>query len=373
MSTVALAAGGIGIRAASVERARAIAEEFVRFQARIGTPRWCDIRCAEDEPALIVEARLRSDCSDALCPGHDTLGLRARLARYFGPCEDDLMREAWVALLCAPLRIEFDSLEALASHLRVRCNIARAAEKTALAFKTSDAAERPQAYWHYREDQGFLLQPGVCLVDALIAATQPECTGRMYDFSCYRASEYVILLGLAQEAKRSAPGFYRQLQASARETCIKSGRFHDVFLLEYGSLDEPIPPRYYIPGDRVWFKNPDRVSSDASGYEGSWVIYMGAGRFSNFWKQGQPYTLESKSLEVYHWRHGAYCDAQQNMQIDEALVEARVRSTEANPAERARVLEMMGRYRDPTGVYASGGCIDATREFPRSLDRICLA
>ena len=36
--------------------------------------------------------------------------------------------------------------------------------------------------------------------------------------------------------------------------------------------------------------------------------------------------------------------------------------TEADPAERAQVLNRMMRYRDPRGVVADGGCIDSTRE-----------
>ena len=32
-----------------------------------------------------------------------------------------------------------------------------------------------------------------------------------------------------------------------------------------------------------------------------------------------------------------------------------------------RLLTIMQRLRDPQGVYAEGGCVDATREFPRPL------
>ena len=34
-------------------------------------------------------------------------------------------------------------------------------------------------------------------IDALIKATQPEVSGRLYSFSCYRATEYVMLRALA--------------------------------------------------------------------------------------------------------------------------------------------------------------------------------
>lgn len=204
----------------------------------------------------------------------------------------------------------------------------------------------------------------------MIAATQPERTGRLYDFSCYRATEYVILLGIAQEARNTNPELYELLESTSRSRCIKSGMFHEVFLTEYGNVDAPVPMNYYVPGDRVWFKNPDEHSSNASGYEGSWVIYLGGGKFSNFWKRDAPYTLNSKMLEVYHWRHGVRLDDPCTMQMDEHLVENRVAATRADPVKKQRVLKRMARYRDPMGVYSEGGCIDASREFPRELHQI---
>ena len=43
------------------------------------------------------------------------------------------------------------------------------------------------------------------------------------------------------------------------------------------------------------------------------------------------------------------------------------RGSRLDPAARAQVLERMVRMRDPKGVYAQGGCIDTTREYPRSV------
>ena len=299
-----------------------------RFSVEMGWPGHLQLKWRHANGAMLLQMRLRGDNWARLCPAFDTLGLAQRLRDLGAPAApDDLMREAWLALLAAPQRIDFASLASLRSHLRVRCRIARAAEKAALAFNTTDAAERPAQFWRYSEAEGYLLQPEAGLVEALRAATQPEPTGRLYDFSCYRASEYVILLGLAQEAQRTDPALYGRLQDSARETCIKSGQFHEVFLTEYGSLDAPIPERFYVPGDRVWFKNPDEPSSNASGYEGSWVIYLGQGLFSNFWRRKQPYTLERKALELFHWRHGTYRDVTAAEQTRYAEDAARRRAT----------------------------------------------
>ncbi len=313
---------------------------------------------------------LRPEFRAQYMPGHDTLALHETLGHT--PQTDEawaLEREIWVALLGSPHRFQFASLESLTSHIRVRRNMALDARKTALAFKT-DAAERPQAFWQDGgDDAGFILQPGRCLVEALIAATQPDATGKLYDFSCYRATEYVILLGIAQEVQTHHPLMLEALQQLNERHAVRSGQFHDVFLIEYGSMDAPLPERFYVPGDRLWFRNPDERSSDVTGYEGSWVMYMGGGLFSNFWKRDQPFTLESKAIEIFHWRDGVYTDAQGELQMDESVVDQCVAQTQRDPEARSNVLERMIRMRDPKGVYAEGGCIDTTREYPRSVSQ----
>ena len=312
---------------------------------------------------------LRPEFRQHCMPGHDTLALHDRLGHSQNTDKAwALEREIWVALLGSPHRFQFANLASLTSHIRVRRNMALAARKTTLAFKT-EAAERPEDHWQYDEKRGFILQPGRCLVDALTAATQPDATGKLYDFSCYRATEYVILLGIAQELKTAHPELLAQLQSLNEVHAVRSGQFHEVYLIEYGSMDAPLPARFYVPGDRLWFRNPDERSSDVTGYEGSWVMYMGSGLFSNFWKRDTPFTLESKAIEIFHWKDGVYTDAQGELQMDESVVEAHVTQTQANPQATAKVLERMLRMRDPKGVYAQGGCIDTTREYPKSVSR----
>jgi hypothetical protein len=314
-------------------------------------------------------ARLQPEFQQHHMPGHDSLNLHRTLGD--GPHADAawaLEREIWVALLGSPHRFRFANLAALKSHVRVRRNMAMAARLTALAFKT-EAAERPEADWHYEEEPGFILKPGRPLIQALIAATQPEATGKLYDFSCYRATEYVILLGIAQELQAHHPALLAELQQLNERHAVRSGQFHEVFLVEYGSMEAPLPARFYVPGDRLWFRNPDERSSDVTGYEGSWVMYMGGGLFSNFWKRETPFTLESKAIEIFHWKDGVYTDTQGELQMDETVVERLVAQTQANPEARARVLERMLRMRDPKGVYAQGGCIDTTREYPKNVSR----
>lgn len=297
-------------------------------------------------------------------PGHDTTGLAGRLGLDTVRTPDNLEKEILVAMLASPVLLEFPSGEEVLAHIHIRRNIVTSGRKTELNFDTA-AAERPDDCWCYDEERGFTVRPGCSLIDALKKATQPALSGHLYSFSCYRATEYVILLAIAKELAVCNPALLDQLQAQCERRVIRSGQFHDVFLHEYGSHEAPYPMRYYVPGDRVWFRNPDESSSDVIGFEGSWVLYLGGGLFSNFWKRDRPYTLADKCLEIYHWRHGTYRNAAGELAMDEAVVETRVADSVNDPAELGRIMGLMMRWRDPKDVYADGGCIDTTREGPR--------
>lgn len=309
---------------------------------------------------------LRDEFAPAWVPHGDTTGLVRAVGLDPTADADDLEREILLAMLAGPRPFELPNFDELAATVHIRRNIVMAARRTQLAFHTSEA-ERPAEYWTYVEDRGFTIRPGVSLISALTSATQPDASGTLYSFSCYRATEYVILLGIAQELELANPELLAQLESQWRVRPIMSGKFHEVFLREHGSLREPLPLGYYVPGDRVWFRNPDDRSSDVAGYEGSWVIYLGSGLFSNFWKREHPYTLDRKCLEIFHWRHGVCRGDDGELRMDESIVEARVGESLADADALERILVRMARLRDPPGVYAEGGCIDASREFPRTV------
>ncbi|CAM5785325.1 hypothetical protein CCAE64S_01541 [Castellaniella caeni] len=290
----------------------------------------------------------------------DTSDLAQRLRLLPDDSDRDLDAEILAALLLSPLAFEFPSLDEWQSAVRLRRFIVQTGRRTVLAFDT-EQAERPDC-WSWTEATGFILLPGFELIPALEQTLWPDLSGRTYSFSCYRATEYVLLLALAKELRISHPRALAALQAQWQEKAIQSGAFHDTFLHEYGSLQTPLPMRYYVPGDRLWFRNPDEASAGVEGYEGSWVFYLGQGHFTNFWKPDQPYTLQSKCIELYHWRDGL-----RQGRIDEAIVEAQAARTLADPQATQRVLARMMRLRDPAGVYAEGGCIDASREAVRCV------
>jgi hypothetical protein len=359
------AAGGIWLLACTPAHRDACVEAAQELAGRLGLADAMAWRHARIGGASCVQLELHAEAWARWMPGHDTLGLRDRLGAATPlPGAAALQREAFVAMLGGPVPFAFPSVGELGSALRMRQYTAEAALRTALRFHTT-GLERPADCWAYQESSGFVLRPNRSLIEALRRATQPAQAQPLYSFSCYRATEYVLLLALAQELDAVNPRLLDSLQGQWRRRAVASGRFHDVFLREFGSTHEPLPPRYYVAGDRVWFRNPDEASSDASGYEGSWTFYVGGGEFANLWKRDQPFTLERKCLELYHWRHATFVDDEGELRVDESIVERRVRGSLLDREEQASILERMMRMRDPRGVYADGGCLDRTRECLR--------
>jgi len=355
--------GGIRIESSDSRQANIARQDLDRFLSESGLHDAASVAgLTGASPG--VHAWLRTAVADAIAPGYDTTGIAQRLGLRSDVDHADLDREILLAMLASPIAFSFPDVAELKSAVRIRRYIVQAARKTALAFDT-EHAERPEDYWTYHADSGFTVLPERSLIEGLRRATQPDASGQLYAFSCYRATEYVTVLGLAQELQQANPELARRLQRQWETRAVMSGRFHEAFLHEYGSLDAPLPQRFYVPGDRLWFRNPDAASSDVEGYEGSWVFYLGNGQFNNFWERGSPYTLTSKCVEIFHWRHGLQKDASGKLIMDEQIVHERVQQTLADPAATAAILERMARIRDPQGVYAEGGCIDATRERVR--------
>jgi hypothetical protein len=57
------------------------------------------------------------------------------------------------------------------------------------------------------------------------------------------------------------------------------------------------------------------------------------------------------------------------LQMDESVVKSCVAQTLSDPQVTCKVLERMFRMRDVQGIYNQGGCIDTTREYPRSVSQ----
>jgi hypothetical protein len=356
--------GGILVLAGTAQ-ARAEAEHDVMDWLRVhGLEEVAELRHASDSDRPGLRLTLRPDLFEAWTPGYDTTRLHDELGLDTLTRPQDLETEVAVAMLASPVTFVFPHVPELLSSIRIRRYIVEAARQAVLAFDTVDA-ERPMDWWDYSDERGFTVKPGKPLREALQKATQPDHGERKWSFSCYRATEYVALIGLARELAVCNPQLAEDLQRQWETRAIVSGEFHEVFLREYGTMDAPLPLKFYVPGDRLWFRNPDPHSSDVEGYEGSWIFYLGNGLFNNFWTPTKVFSLQRKCLEIYHWRHATYRKPDGSLAVNDDIVDERVRETMADPQAVERIYSMMLKLREPQGVYKDGGCIDATRECLR--------
>lgn len=305
----------------------------------------------------------------ALCPDLDTAGLATILRSRQTAPEQVLLSEIILAMALSPILVVFHSQQELKSNLRMRCTVVNLASRTELNFDTSSIT-RPQAYWIYTKENGFLLRQGVSLADGLERALCPDVSGFTYAFSCQRASEYLMLHAVVRELQKVNKTGLHEVEQQWRKRALTGDDFLFRFLGERGTRDNPMPMRYYIPGDRIWFKNPDDHSSDIEGYEGSWVIYLGSGLFCNLWNCQSPYTLEEKCLEIFYWSKSTAVNGNGMLFMNEDLVKEQLEKALHEPAVSEPILKKMMVYRDPTGVYANGGCIDLSRDSFSTLNNI---
>jgi hypothetical protein len=303
----------------------------------------------------------------ALCPDFDTANITTFLRTHQPNRDRALISEIILAMALSPDVVYFGSEQELKSNLRMRCTVVQVASRTELNFDTSSIT-RPQAYWIYTKENGFLLRQGVSLADGLERALCPDVSGFTYAFSCQRASEYLILYAVVCELQKVNKTGLNDVEQQWRKRALTGDDFLFRFLGERGTRENPMPMRYYIPGDRIWFKNPDDHSSDLEGFEGSWVIYLGGGCFCNLWDRHRPYTLEEKCLEIYYWSQCVEVSPAGIPWMNEAVVKEQVNKALNDPALSRSILEKMMVYRDPTGVYADGGCIDLSRD---SFSALC--
>jgi hypothetical protein len=306
---------------------------------------------------LTATARLQ-EC----CPDFDTSTIRS-LYTSSDPndAQQGIAAEILLGMALSPQALVFHDVRELISNVRMRLHAVNIASRTELSFDT-DAITRPQAFWIYTKENGFLLRQGVSLAEGIERALCPDVSGYTYSFSCQRASEYLMLYAVVSELLKVNKEALRATEAQWRKRALTGDDFLFRFLEERGTRDNPMPMRYYIPGDRIWFKNPDDRSSDIIGFEGSWVIYLGAGRFCNLWDRHRPYTLEEKCLEIYYWSQCVEVNSSGISWMNEAVVKERVQLALNDPAIKSPILQKMMVYRDPAGVYADGGCIDLSRD-----------
>ena len=353
--------GGILLKGANSRVVAVSRHSFLEQVARLGMDQSVEALDAND--GLSIRFRLSPVLQREWARACGTLQLSEKL-RLHPLSEKEVWRRDSAGYAVGTGDFRYPGYPELAASVRIRQNIAEASRRTSLSFHTSKI-ERPTEFWRHSEECGFTVLPGKPLIEALRMATQPEASGQQYSFSCYRATEYVILLAIAQELVTCNPELLHRLQLQWESPCHHVGAISPCFFARIRIHERTASPGILRSGrpfvvsqsGRTFLRRHGlrRILGFLSGQRSVHQLVEEQQALQPGFEMRRDISLAQRGLPGCHGR----------MQMDESIVEERVRATLSDPDETAHILESMMRLRDPSGVYADGGCIDTTREYPR--------
>lgn len=208
------------------------------------------------------------------------------------------------------------SIEALKDQVGIRQNTVAWAENLEWGWPNGKSAAWNKKYWqHGTPRRGVPLH--AALNDVFLRQEK-------YSIGCYTATKLTMLQGTLDYFRRvkrdpvQTGRLERRLQADSEPLVgIEPGKMWD-FETDFdpGELDRPgkllniqygVAARNFVPGDWVYFLNTDPASSKKTGYEGSNAIYLGRGKFDDYYNDNEhSYTFKEKLEEVFHWRNWVF-------------------------------------------------------------------
>lgn len=207
-------------------------------------------------------------------------------------------------------------LQALKDHVGIRQNIVAWSEMLAWRWPDGGPARLNGKYWKRGSPiAGFPLH--VAVNDVFINQGN-------YSLGCYAASKLVMIQGILDYYHRikndpvtvgqlesklqqdgsplsfTEPGVMWSFESdSTQEDRARPGK---LLAIQFG-----IPSKHFIPGDWSYFLNTDPVTHEKTGYEGSNAVYLGRGKFSDFYNDhNHYYTYKDKLHEVFQWRNRVF-------------------------------------------------------------------
>jgi hypothetical protein len=206
--------------------------------------------------------------------------------------------------------------EALRDQIGVRQNTVAWSESLEFMWPNGKSAHWNTRFWNHGNLR--LHQPLHMAVADVFMHTQK------YSIGCYTATKLIVIQGIldyyrrikhdlitadAVEARLMQDGeplsyiepgeaWYFEKESSPTE----QSRAGKLVFLEHG-----VAADNFVPGDWSYFLNTDPVTYEKTGYEGSNSIYLGRGKFDDYYNDSNhSYTYKEKLLEVYQWRHRVF-------------------------------------------------------------------
>ncbi|NMM18371.1 MAG: hypothetical protein HHJ15_00175 [Rhodoferax sp.] len=207
-------------------------------------------------------------------------------------------------------------VQALKDHVGVRQNIVAWTESLAWKWPNGGSARWNKKYWK----QGTPVK-GPFLHEAV---NDVFLNQEQYAMGCFAAIKLVMIQGILDYYRRikkdpvtSTLIEARLLQGGEPLDDIEPGvmwnfevnstpqeraRPGKLLGIQYG-----VPADNFIPGDWAYFLNTDPVTYGKIGYEGSNAVYLGRGKFNDFYNDHHHYyTYKEKLNEVYQWRNKVF-------------------------------------------------------------------
>lgn len=257
-----------------------------------------------------AEYEIKPETVDLAKPGEEPM-LRETVSR----------KEIVLALMQHGRRTVFDkaacNAQAFIDHVALRQNTVAWSQKLSWGWPEGGPAKWNERYWSRGTP--------VKLTETVDAMRDAFTNQAAYEIGCYTATKLAVVQGAVDYFARAnpQPGKLAQVQALLTKdgdplVSVEPGRmWHfetDVTAEDMAregkllTLLDNVAPLNFVPGDWSYFLNPDPVSYQKTGYEGSNAIYLGGGRFDDYYADTpqNSYRYKEKLAEVFQWRNGVY-------------------------------------------------------------------
>lgn len=242
------------------------------------------------------------------------------------------------------------SFQVFRDHVGIRQNIVAWAENIEWNWPDGKRARWNTRYWH----KGTPL-PGISISKAIADVFLNQ---EKYSIGCYTATKLVMIHGVldyyARIKKNPADSaeIERRLMAVDNDPLVRIEpravwAFEEDFdaseLWQKGKLLEMrynIPARNFVPGDWGYILNTDPITARKIGYEGSNAIYLGRGKFDDYYNDhNHSYLFREKLDEVYQWRNKVFSRRRDIAKVH-PLTERDIEKLEATPEKGGLIMDM---------------------------------
>lgn len=242
------------------------------------------------------------------------------------------------------------SFQVFRDHVGIRQNIVAWAENIEWNWPDGKRAQWNKRYWN----KGTPL-PGVSISKAV---TDTFLNQEKYSIGCYTATKLVMIHGVLdyyariKKSPTDLAEIERRLMANDSDPLVRIEpravwAFEEDFdaseLWQKGKLLEMrynIPARNFVPGDWGYLLNTEPITAKKIGYEGSNAIYLGRGKFDDYYNDhNHSYLFREKLDEVYQWRNKVF-SRRRDMAKVHPLTERDIEKLEATPEKGGLIMDM---------------------------------